>query len=333
MSELRKDPIVDRWVIISSNRKKRPFPKIIGNPEFDNEQACPFCPGNESYAPNEIFVISQAPRAKDTPGWDVRVIPNKYPALKVEGELNKRGIGIFDIMNGIGAHEVIIETPEHKQNISDMSVEQVKKILTAYKERILDLKKDTRFKYILIFKNYGFEAGATLSHSHSQLIALPIIPKTVKEEINGSKKYYEFRERCVYCDIISQELYSQLRIILEEKNFVVLSPFAPRFAFETWILPKKHQSHFYNINNDELESLANVLIELLKKLNVALNDPPYNLVIHTSDLVNGNLEHYHWHIEIIPKLSYVAGFECGSDFFINPTQPEEAVSYLKNLTI
>ncbi len=333
MPELRRDPIVDRWVIISSVRKKRPFPKMICTEEFKDSKACPFCPGNEMYAPNEIYAISSIPREKDTPGWDVRVIPNKYPALKVEGELNKRGIGIYDLMNGIGAHEVIIETPEHNLNISDMTSHHVKKILTAYKERILDLKQDIRFKYILIFKNYGFEAGATLAHSHSQLIALPIIPKTVKEEINGAKKYFDFRERCIYCDIISQELYSQLRVIIEEKNFIAISPFAPRFSFETWILPKKHQSHFYNISDDEMESLADVLINIFKKLNMALDNPPYNFIIHTSDLVNGNLDHYHWHIEIIPKLSHAAGFEWGTGFFINPTPPEEAVNFLKNLTV
>ena len=221
MPELRRDPIVDRWVIISSVRKQRPFPKMIANEDFKNEKACPFCPGNEKYAPNEIFAISDNYREKDTPGWDVRVIPNRYPALKVEGELNKRGIGIYDLMNGIGAHEVIIETPDHNIEISKMSIEQVKKILFAYRERVIDLKNDVRFKYILIFKNYGFEAGATLSHSHSQLIALPVIPKTVKEEITGAKKYFDFRERCIYCDIISQELYSQLRVVIEEKNFIV----------------------------------------------------------------------------------------------------------------
>ncbi len=332
MPELRKDPIIDRWVIISVDRAKRPLPEKVGTLEEDIE-FCPFCEGNERYAPNEIFSISKIHREKDTPGWDVRVVPNKFPALKVEGDLNKRGIGLYDAMNGIGAHEVIIETPRHNLTMSKMTIEHIKNILITYRERIRDLKNDVRLEYVLVFKNHGIEAGATLSHSHSQLIALPIIPKRVKEEMIGAKKYFDYRDRCIYCDIIAQELYQEDRIIISEKNFIVLSPFAPRASFETWIIPKNHKSHFINISEEELDSLANVLLEILRRMDVALSNPPFNFILHTSGLKNLDNEYYHWHIEIMPKLTKIAGFEWGSGFYINPTPPEEAAKFLKNAGI
>jgi len=328
MPELRKDPITGRWVIISSERIIRPAQINFKNIETP-KKFCPFCEGNEKYSPNEIFAISKNPREKDTPGWEVRVIPNKFPALKVEGELNKRGIGLYDMMNGIGAHEIIIETPNHNLRMSQMPVNQIKKVIQTYLARMQDLKKDIRFEYALIFKNHGQEAGATISHSHSQLIAFPVIPKRVQEEKDGAKKYYEYRDRCIYCDIIAQELYYQKRIIIDEKNFLAIAPFASRQPFETWIIPKNHKAEFLNITEEEIESLAHVLLETLKKLDTSLLNPPFNFVLHTSGYKDITNDFYHWHIEIIPKLTKMAGFEWGSGFYINPTPPEEAVKFLK----
>ena len=332
MPQLRRDPIIGRWVIISTERAKRPIEwgthpsKSQISPEY-----CPFCPGNERFAPHEIFVIGNSGRAPDTPGWEVRVVPNKFPALIVEGNLNKRGVGLYDMMNGIGAHEVIIETPDHYLRMSQMTHDAIKKVLIAYKERLADLKKDVRFKYIMIFKNYGEEAGASLSHSHSQLIALPVVPKRVKEEMTGAKKYYDYRDRCVYCDIISQELHSQERVIIDERNFIVIAPFASCSPFETWIIPKRHCSDFLMITDDELNSLSIVLGKILRKIDICLMNPSFNYIIHTSSFDNPDNPFYHWHIEIMPKLTKIAGFEWGTGFYINPTPPEEATDYLKGV--
>lgn len=332
MPQLRRDPIIGRWVIISTERAKRPIE--WGRKESTSQispEYCPFCPGNEKYAPHEIFAIGKPGRQLDTPGWEVRVVPNKFPALVVEGDLNKRGIGLYDMMNGIGAHEVIIETPDHFLRMSQMTHDHIKKILIAYKERLADLKKDIRFKYIMIFKNYGEEAGASLSHSHSQLIALPVVPKRVNEEMTGAKRYYEYRDRCIYCDIIAQELHSRERVIIDERNFIVVAPFASCSPFETWIIPKRHCSDFLKITDDELNSLSVVLGKILKKIDICLMNPSFNYIIHTSSFDNLDNPYYHWHIEIMPKLTKIAGFEWGTGFYINPTPPEEAAEYLKGV--
>ena len=256
MPELRKDPIVGRWVIVSTDRAKRPT-------DFFRQQVtlkggfCPFCYGNESKTPPEILAYRppqnggpQPPR--DSPGWTVRVVPNKFPALGIEGNLNRQAEGMFDKMTGIGAHEVIIESPEHSATLATLPAKRIEDVLWAFRDRIVDLKRDRRFKYILLFKNYGEAAGATLEHPHAQLIALPIIPKHALEELEGAKQYYIFKERCVYCDMIRQELENPVRVVSENSEFVTMAPYAPRFPFETWILPKRHESSFENSSSQVL---------------------------------------------------------------------------------
>jgi UDPglucose--hexose-1-phosphate uridylyltransferase len=250
--------------------------------------------------------------------------------LRVEGELSRQGEGLYDKMNGIGAHEVIIETPDHKLSLADLSEKQVSDVFWAFRERILDLKKDFRLRYILIFKNLGEAAGASLEHTHSQLIALPVVPKRVQEEIEGARRYYDFKERCVYCDIARQEADSGSRVALETAEFLVISPYAPRFPFETWILPRVHQSHFEQIDAPSAQKLAWVVRTTLRKLDKVLEHPPYNMVLHTAPVQDGAMAHYHWHLELIPKLTRVAGFEWGSGFYINPTPPEEAATFLRD---
>jgi len=232
MPELRKDPIIGRWVIISTERGKRPsdFPNV---PKRRGNKPCPFCPGNESATPPEILAFRPNSSEPNKPGWTLRVISNKFPALKIEGDLNREGRGIFDKMNGIGAHEVIIETPDHDKDLVDLEEKQVQDIIWAYRERSIDLKNDPRFEYILIFKNQGEAAGASLEHSHSQLIATPIVPKRVTEELEGAGKYYEYKERCIFCDIIKQEISENERVVLQNESFISIEPFAPRFPFET----------------------------------------------------------------------------------------------------
>ncbi|MBI5694267.1 MAG: galactose-1-phosphate uridylyltransferase [Nitrospirae bacterium] len=310
MPELRKDPIIGRWVIISSERGKRPSDFTDGGERKRKGGFCPFDIGNEHTTP-----------------------PNKFPALQIEGDLNKQGEGVFDKMNGVGAHEVIIETPLHDATLSTMALKDVENVLWAYRDRIVDLKKDKRFQYVLIFKNEGEAAGASLEHSHSQLIALPIVPKRVREEIDGAKQYYDYKERCVFCDIIRQELNAGIRVVSENKDFVALEPFTPRFPFETWILPKKHDSCFEDARTHEFPSLAEILQTTLRRIDKVLNVPPYNYILHSSPFREPDNDYYHWHMEIMPKLTKVAGFEWGSGFYINPTAPEEAAKFLREAKI
>jgi UDPglucose--hexose-1-phosphate uridylyltransferase len=333
MPELRKDPVIGRWVIISSERSKRPSDFAGSSQTRRKTGLCPFCPGNESATPPEIMAVRPADSAPNTPGWNLRVISNKFPALRIEGELNRVGVGIFDKMNGIGAHEVIVETPDHEKDLVDLPVEQVEQVLWAYRERTQDLARDPRLRYVMVFKNQGEAAGASLEHSHSQLIATPVVPKRVQEELDGAKKYFDYKERCIFCDIIRQERETQTRVIAENDHFICVAPFAPRFPFETWLLPRFHQSHFGDLTRDRVHELASLLKDVLFRVRTALEDPPYNYVVHTAPVMGAYAQEYHWHFEIIPKLTKVAGFEWGTGFYINPTAPEEAARYLREIQV
>jgi UDPglucose--hexose-1-phosphate uridylyltransferase len=333
MPELRKDPITGRWVIISSERGKRPTD--FQDPRNKKRGGfCPFDAGNERTTPNEILAYRDGGAAvPNAPGWRLRVVPNKFPALQIEGDLNKQGEGIFDKMNGIGAHEVIIESPDHNATLASLPLPAVAEVLRAYRDRMEDLKRDTRFQYVLIFKNEGLAAGASLEHTHSQLIALPIVPIQVQEEIDGSKRHYDLKERCIFCDIIRQEIQAGARVVLETPLFIALVPYAPRFPFETWIMPKKHVSCYAFSTNEDFKDLAGLLQTILRMLDRALSTPPYNFVVHTSPFKDERNEYYHWHIEIMPKLTNVAGFEWGSGFYINPTPPEDAAKFLREMKL
>jgi UDPglucose--hexose-1-phosphate uridylyltransferase len=331
--ELRKDPITNRWVIISTDRARRPTDFVREKVTIRGSGFCPFCPGNELKTPPEIIAYRPDGSGRNQPGWTLRVVPNKFPALGIEGTLNRQGEGLYDKMNGIGAHEVIIETTEHQSMLASMPVRRVEDVIWSYRDRILDLKKDRRFRYILIFKNHGEAAGASLEHTHSQLIALPVVPKRVREEVDSAREYYNFKERCIFCDILRQEAESGVRVIAENSDFVALAPFAPRFPFETCILPKVHQSAFEESQKHEYENLARILKEMLMRLDKVLDSPAYNYIIHTSPLTETNNDHYHWHVEIMPKLTKVAGFEWGTGMYINPTPPEEATRFLREAVI
>jgi UDPglucose--hexose-1-phosphate uridylyltransferase len=333
LPELRKDPITGRWVIIATDRAKRPTDFIRDKVEIRGSGFCPFCYGNEVKTPPEIHAYRSDGSAKDTPGWSLRVVPNKFPALGIEGAVNRQGEGLYDKMNGIGAHEVIIETPEHQKTLATIPVERVEDVLWAYRDRILDLKKDRRFKYILLFKNHGDAAGASLEHTHSQLIALPVVPKRVREEVDSAQEYYNFKERCIFCDIIRQEMEDGVRVIAQNTNFIALSPFAPRFPFEMWIVPKTHRSAFEESRKEEFEQLAAMLKDMLSRLDRVLDSPPYNYVVHTSPFPDVSNDYYHWHLEIMPKLTKVAGFEWGTGFYINPTPPEESAKFLREAAV
>ncbi|MGA2192491.1 MAG: galactose-1-phosphate uridylyltransferase [Nitrospirota bacterium] len=342
MPELRKDPVIGRWVIISTERAKRPtdFNSSLPEEEKEGGGACPFCPGNETMTPPEILSYREPGSAKNGPGWYTRVTANKFPALKIEGDLDRQGIGIFDKMNGIGAHEVVIESPRHDTRLEDLETPQIVRILHAYRERIIDLERDPRLRYVLVFKNHGKTAGASLSHPHSQIIATPIIPKDVKEKLDGAKSFYDFKERCIYCDVICQEQTMPDRNVIETPHFISFCPFAPRFPFEVWVMPKRHSCAYTDALPEEIEDLAWVMKVTLKKIAKTLNNPPYNFILHTAPNRIPRKGHwhtlgqdFHWHIEIMPRLTKVAGFEWGSGFYINPTPPEEAARCLRETEV
>jgi UDPglucose--hexose-1-phosphate uridylyltransferase len=332
MPELRKDPIVGRWVIIATDRAKRPVtPK--GEPPLPSGGFCPFCAGSEQTTPHEILAYRERNTRPNEPGWRVRVVPNKFPALQIEGGLNKRGEGIYDKMNGIGAHEVIIECPQHEATMANLSEDNIREVLWVYRDRLVDLKKDPRLVYGMVFKNVGPAAGASVEHTHSQLIVTPIVPINVWEEMTGALEFFNYRGRCIYCDMIHQELGADKRVVLDTSHFLTLAPFASRFPFEMWILPKNHNSHYENIQKSEVDDLGTVLKTILLKLEQALDKPAYNYIIHTSPFDTQALPHYHWHIEVIPRLTRVAGFEWGTGFYINPVPPEQAADYLRKTDV
>lgn len=331
MPELRRDPIVGRWVIIATERARRPS-DLPRAPAAVQPSICPFCPGQEDKTPREVYVSGRSPSApQNSPGWRVRVVPNRFPALKIEGDLDRQGEGIYDRMNGIGAHEVIIETPEHGRSMKELSDPELTDVLFAFKARILDLRNDLRFRYILLFKNHGHLAGASLDHPHSQLIALPVVPRQVIEEIEGAKRHYELKERCVFCDVVGQERRDRTRLIFENDEFVAFAPYAPRSPFETWIVPKRHESNFEAEPKERLGLCAQVLGTTLRRLAAALGDPAYNFIVHSNPLRDSSSPSYHWHLEVMPALSQVAGFEWGSGFHINPVPPEEAAEFLRKV--
>ncbi|OPZ15774.1 MAG: Galactose-1-phosphate uridylyltransferase [candidate division BRC1 bacterium ADurb.BinA364] len=329
MPELRKDPVLGRWVIIATERANRPSAYSSQTEIAKKYSFCPFCAGNEEKTPSEVLSYRTAGTKNDSPGWWVRVVPNKFPALLNEGPENRVGIGMFDKMNGVGYHEVVIETPEHSLSLADLPAKQAEEVIWAYRDRLVELRKDHRVRYAMIFKNHGSEAGASLDHPHSQIIALPVVPKRVQEELDGARQYYNYKERCVFCDIIRQEQSDGVRVVSENDLFICIAPFAARLPFESWILPKDHSARFADVTKNQVVDLGELLHDLLRRFKTSLDDPPYNYMIHTLPTNESNENFYHWHIEVIPKLTRTAGFEWGTGFYINPTPPEDAARILR----
>lgn len=340
MSELRHDPISKTWVIIATERSRRPMDFMPVPESGSNGAFCPFCEGHEDKTPPEIFAVGPSGRAKNTPGWFVRVIPNKFPALMIEGNPDRRGIGLYDKMRGIGAHEVIIETPQHNLLIPDMSDDHLRLVVGVWADRIKDLIRDRRFKYILLFKNHLAPAGASLSHPHTQIIATPVTPRAVAQKLESAKAHHQVRERCLFCDLIQQEVEDGSRVVYLDDHFVALAPYASRFPFELFLAPRRHCHSFIEVPPLELAAFARALKETLGRLRSALKDPPFNIVLHSAPNTETfpRRSHYwdtlpfdfHWHVEILPRLTKIAGFEWGTGFYINPTPPEEAAAFLRD---
>ncbi len=330
-SELRKDPVIGRWVIVAGARGHRPNPFRKYTAAIKSTQPCPFCPGSGETTPPEILVNRRQGEGPGGASWEVRVVPNRYPALRIEGGLDKQGEGLYDRMRGVGAHEIVIESAVHDSDPPRYSVQQMTDVISAYRDRMTDLTRDTRFRYVLVFKNHGAPAGASLEHPHSQIIALPIVPARMELELDGSGRYFDYRGRCIWCDMLAQEIADTRRLVAQNADFVAFAPFASRFPFEVSILPRTHDAFFWTLTGHQMASLAEILQDVLRRLKLALSDPPYNYMIHTAPPGYQHPDRYHWQVEVIPKLTEVAGFEWGSGFYINPMPPEEAAHHLREL--
>jgi UDPglucose--hexose-1-phosphate uridylyltransferase len=329
MPELRRDPLLRRWVIMAAERGHRPNEfAAMAEPRVE-VKFCPFCEGNESKTPPEIYAVRPRGTPANTPGWKVRVVPNKYPALRIEGGLDKRANGLYDRMNGVGAHEVIIERPDHGTTITDLTDEHLADTIWAYKQRLIDLARDARFTYGMIFKNVGRAAGASLEHSHSQLIVTSVLPIRLTQEIEGARHWSEIHERNIFDDIIHQELGDEKRVVLDTPRYLAFCPYASRFPFETWIVPKFTGSRFERIEYDQGQELAWILRRVLRKIEGTLPDVPYNYILHSGPYGAQEMPYFTWHIEIIPRLTRIAGFEWGTGMYINPTLPEDAAEFLR----
>jgi UDPglucose--hexose-1-phosphate uridylyltransferase len=339
MPQLRKDPVNGRWVVFSPERVRRPlfYQAPTLSPQVDPREN-PFLEGNETYTTPEVFAFREVGSQPNRPGWRVRVVPNKFPALRVEGDLDKEAVGLYDQMNGIGAHEVIIETPNPEFALEDQPLSGIVEVLMAYRSRMLDLAKDLRFRYILIFKNVGLMAGASIMHPHSQLIAMPVIPKVLRDKLETAKHYYLTKERNIFEDILRNERKSGERVVYENAGYSVLCPFASRFPFETIILPRKQSSDFAQSSDHQLVLLSNALKKILQAYKKGLHSPDYNLILHTAPIRHSNAEEwqtldvdFRWHMEILPRITGIAGFEFGTGFHINTVLPEEAAKFLREV--
>jgi UDPglucose--hexose-1-phosphate uridylyltransferase len=330
VSEYRRDPVTGRWVVVST---ETPRPT-----DFEHESVtvrpdphCPLCEGHETMTPSELWV-DRPMGGPNGPGWTVRVVPNQSPLVRVESPLERQGEGLFDKVTGVGAHEVVVESPHHGETLATLGDDGITRVLWALRERAQDLKRDTRFRYFLMFKNHGAAAGAALAHAHTQLMALPVVPREARDEVEGARAHFAAKERCLYCDIIRQEEEDGRRLVVRHTAFTALAPFASRSPFETWILPRRHASRFEDVTMGDCHELARTLGEVLQRLNKALETPPYTMVIHSAPLADG-LEFYHWHIEILPKVTRSGTLEWTTGFHVNPTRPEDAAAFLRQVTV
>jgi UDPglucose--hexose-1-phosphate uridylyltransferase len=324
--ELRRDPVVGRWVIIAADRGRRPsdFPRtppVLS----ENEEHCPFCPGREAGTPPELAAIRGADGT-----WRKRVFRSLHPVIAAEEEFLKLGEGMFDMMSGYGKHEVVVESPAHESSYATMTIEELTELALLWRERILVLRLMDHVRSVTLFGNRGVGSGATIAHPHSQLIATPAAPRRLTEEIATCYAYFQSKERCVLCDLYESES-SGPRRIHENEAFLLMAPYAARFPFEMWIVPRLHASHFEEIDDAGARRLAEMMSVAFRLLERAAGDPPYSFVLHSAPSRERGMVHYHWHIEIMPRLANTAGFEWGTGFYINAMPPETAAETMRSL--
>lgn len=331
MTELRQNIITGEWVIIGKERARRPDefirpPKQVPPlPPFDHE--CPFCPGNEAMSAEETF------RVRDQDGWKVRVVRNKFPALSPEGDRLRQVDGIHRSMSGVGFHEVVIEHRRHDLSPALYAVEDLAKVLDAYRQRYVELRKDSRIEAIIIFKNHGESAGTSLQHPHTQIAATPIVPTQIRQRMDEAIRFFDETGECVFCATLKRELADQRRIVASTKSFVAFIPYAALSPFHLWIFPVRHCSSFDDINDSELSELAVTLHTVLAKLWHGLNDPDYNFAIRSIPAREGQREYFHWYLTIVPRVVRTAGFEIGSGMYINTSLPEESARFLREVRV
>ena len=335
MPELRQDPTTKEWVVIASERAKRPdqFRKgaATESPTTPEKPACPFCPGNEGLTPDELFALRDS-GDKNQPGWRVRVVPNKFAAFTPEESTQRRDYGhFFRAVGAFGHHEVIIETHDHHGSLPLMDDGQIQEVLGVYRQRYETLRKDPQVKLILIFRNHGSRAGTSLAHPHSQLVATPIIPLHIRGKYEVAIRHYDDTGNCLYCDVVAEEKKDGRRVVLETPRFLTFHPFASRVPFETWITPKRHNPCFARINSEETVELASVLRRVLRGLYDALDNPDFNLIVHTAPVEDEDKPYFLWHIEIHPRLTTAAGFELGTGIYINTAVPEQTAPFLNSI--
>jgi len=327
MAELRREPVERRWVIITTNPPRGPADYVPYKPPYqlqEPKEPCPFCAGREGMTPPEVFSVGEGGER-----WSVRVVPNKFPFFHIEGEFDRRAEGMYDTMEAVGAHEIVVEAPEHDQSFATMDARHIEHVLRAYQARFVDLKRDVRIQQVLILKNYP---GIFNRHPHSHLLAMPIVPRTIDDEIWGAVDYYRRKERCIFCDILKEERSAKKRVVLETPHFLVFCPFASRYPFETWIVPKLHSPDYHTATKEMTGDLSAVIASLFSRFHKLLADPPYSLLFHTSPLQpRFHQDEYHWHVEIRLRIGLREGFEWGTGFFVNPTPPENAAAYLRDV--
>ena len=331
MSELRRDPVSGRWVVIAPERSRRPqdfTPQPVGALGGD---LCPFCEGQEAVAGREILAWRDPASAPDGPGWQVRVVANREPALRVESTLDEATDPLFQSLGGLGAHEVVIESPDHRASFATMTGEAVGRVLWAWRERLRDLRKDMRLKSFVVVKNVGAMAGALLDHAHSQLLALPLVPRHLGEEVAGAVAYHAEHNRCVFCDLIAAEIRRARRLVCENDGAVVLAPFASRVPFETWVIPRAHHARFDDCSDATLAAVAERLHDVVRRLHVALVSPPFTLLLHSAPVGEEGAA-YHWHLELIPRLTPVNGL-AWDGVYVNGVAPEEAAAVLRQVSL
>jgi UDPglucose--hexose-1-phosphate uridylyltransferase len=331
--DLRRDPLTGRCVLFATARDARPrdFPAGSGRPPDGSTGACPFCPGAEAETPPETLVVRRGGGAPNSPGWALRVVPNKFPALM--GDLAQVRRATPDALSpaaaAYGVHEVVIETPEHDATLARMSVDAVDGVLWAWRQRLLVHRQNRRLHAAIVFRNQGAEAGASLAHPHSQIVVLPLTPPQLLTEITHARRYYRSTRRCLLCAVIAREIASGARIVARNRHAVALTPWASRFSYEMWVMPRRHSARYERMSDRERRGVAELLREACRRLGAALDRPAFNLQIVNLPFRARADAAYHWRIELLPRTSRVAGFELGSGVYINPTLPETAARRLR----
>lgn len=333
MSELRLNLVTREWVVISTERAKRPTDFLEAEarpPAPPYLKACPFCPGNERKTPEELFRLDMG---DGTEGWLVRVVANKYPALSPEGQKKRVTEGTKRFVSGVGIHEVIVESPAHDMTLALLEQWHIQDVLRTYKNRFIESHKDPRVEHVIIFKNHGEGAGTSIPHPHSQLIATPVVPIQFRDRVQAAMHYFDDTGECLMCSMVRRELDEGARVVLDTEHFLTFIPYAALSPFHTWIFPKRHSATFSEITEDEIASLAVHLKDLMRRFYFGLENPDYNMVVRSSRPQDGANEYCHWYLSIVPRITRAAGFELGSGMFINTSLPEESAEFLRSVSM